>query len=49
MVHEADEFASEDEAQHKKIEAHIAAIPCLNIRSLSSFVYGLEMQLGHQE
>jgi endoplasmic reticulum chaperone BiP len=40
MVREADEFASEDEAQRKKIEA---------LNSLSSFVYGLKTQLGDQE
>jgi hypothetical protein len=40
MVCEADEFASKGEAQHKKIKA---------LNSLLLFVYGLEMQLGHQE
>jgi heat shock protein 5 len=37
MVREAEQFASEVEAQHKKIEA---------LNSLSSFVYG---QMGNQE
>ena len=40
MVREAEEFASEDEAQRKRIEA---------LNSLSSFVYGLKSQLGDQE
>jgi heat shock protein 5 len=40
MVREAEQFASEDEAQRKKIEA---------LNSLSSFVYGLKTQLGDQE
>lgn len=40
MVREAEEFASEDEAQRKRIEA---------LNSLSSFVYGLKTQLGDQE
>ncbi|THH31601.1 hypothetical protein EUX98_g2600 [Antrodiella citrinella] len=40
MVCEAKEFASEDETQCKRIEA---------LNSLSSFVYGLESQLGDQE
>ena len=40
MVQEAEEFASEDEAQRKRIEA---------LNALSSFVYGLKGQLGDQE
>lgn len=40
MVQEAEEFASEDEAQRKRIEA---------LNSLSSFVYGLKSQLADQE
>ncbi|KAJ7468606.1 heat shock protein 70 family [Mycena latifolia] len=40
MVAEAEQFASEDEAQRKRIEA---------LNSLSSFVYGLKSQLGDQE
>lgn len=40
MVSEAEEFAAEDEAQRKRIEA---------LNSLSSFVYGLKTQLGDQE
>ncbi|TFL01246.1 heat shock protein 70 [Pterulicium gracile] len=40
MLAEAEEFAAEDEAQRKKIEA---------LNSLSSFVYGLKTQLGDQE
>ncbi|KAH8101324.1 heat shock protein 70 family [Cristinia sonorae] len=40
MVREAEEFAAEDEAQRKRIEA---------LNSLSSFVYGLKSQLGDQE
>ena len=40
MVQEAEEFASEDEAQRKRIEAH---------NSLSAFVFGLKSQLGDQE
>ncbi|KAJ7620567.1 heat shock protein 70 family [Mycena polygramma] len=40
MVAEAEQFASEDEAQRKRIEA---------LNSLSSFVYGLKTQLGDQE
>ncbi|KAL4062616.1 heat shock protein 70 family [Scleroderma yunnanense] len=39
MVREAEEFASEDEANRKRIEA---------LNSLSSFVYGLKSQLGDQ-
>ncbi|KAI0946194.1 hypothetical protein AcV7_010231 [Taiwanofungus camphoratus] len=40
MVKEAEDFAAEDEAQRKRIEA---------LNSLSSFVYGLKTQLGDQE
>ena len=40
MVHEAEQFAAEDELQRKRIEA---------LNSLSSFVYGLKTQLGDQE
>jgi heat shock protein 5 len=40
MLREAEEFAAEDEAQRKKIEA---------LNSLSTFVYGLKSQLGDQE
>jgi len=40
MVREAEQFASEDKAQRKKIEA---------LNSLSSFVYGLKSQVGDQE
>jgi len=40
MVREAEQFAAEDEAQRKRIEA---------LNSLSSFVYGLKTQLGEQE
>ena len=40
MVKEAEEFAAEDEAQRKRIEA---------LNHLSSFVYGLKTQLGDQE
>ncbi|PCH43031.1 heat shock protein 70 [Wolfiporia cocos MD-104 SS10] len=40
MVKEAEEFAAEDEAQRKRIEA---------LNGLSSFVYGLKTQLGDQE
>jgi len=40
MVQEAEQFASEDEFQRKRIEA---------LNSLSSFVYGLKSQLGDQE
>lgn len=40
MVQEAEQFASEDEAQRKRIEA---------LNSLSSFVYGLKGQLADQE
>jgi len=40
MVADAEKFASEDEAQRKRIEA---------LNSLSSFIYGLKNQLGDQE
>jgi endoplasmic reticulum chaperone BiP len=40
MVKEAEEFASEDEAQRKRIEA---------LNALSSFVFGLKSQLGDEE
>ncbi len=40
MVAEAEKFASEDEAQRKRIEA---------LNSLSTFVYGLKSQIGDQE
>ncbi|KAI0789162.1 heat shock protein 70 [Abortiporus biennis] len=40
MVKEAEEFAAEDEANRKRIEA---------LNSLSSFVFGLKSQLGDQE
>ena len=40
MVKEAEEFAAEDEANRKRIEA---------LNSLSSFVYGLKGQLADQE
>jgi heat shock protein 5 len=40
MVQEAEQFASEDEAQRKRIEA---------LNSLSTFVYGLKSQLADQE
>ena len=40
MVAEAEKFASEDEAQRKRIEA---------LNGLSSFVYGLKSQLADQE
>ncbi|CAG7851070.1 78 kDa glucose-regulated protein homolog Short=GRP-78; AltName: Full=Immunoglobulin heavy chain-binding protein homolog; Short=BiP; Flags: Precursor [Serendipita indica DSM 11827] len=40
MVKEAEEFASEDEAQRKRIEA---------LNALSSFVYGLKSQIADQE
>ncbi|PIL25879.1 transporter [Ganoderma sinense ZZ0214-1] len=40
MVKEAEEFAAEDEAQRKRIEA---------LNHLSSFVYGLKTQLADQE
>ncbi|KAG6331821.1 hypothetical protein ID866_7266 [Astraeus odoratus] len=39
MVREAEEFASEDDANRRRIEA---------LNSLSSFVYGLKSQLGDQ-
>ncbi|CAE6474204.1 unnamed protein product [Rhizoctonia solani] len=40
MVREAEEFASEDEAQRKRIEA---------LNGLQNFVWGLKSQLGDQE
>ncbi|KAI0063058.1 heat shock protein 70 [Artomyces pyxidatus] len=40
MIREAEEFASEDDAQRRRIEA---------LNSLSTFVYGLKSQLGDQE
>ena len=40
MVAEAEQFATEDEAQRKRIEA---------LNSLSSYVYGLKSQLGDSE
>ncbi|KAI0289651.1 heat shock protein 70 [Russula brevipes] len=40
MIREAEEFASEDEAARKRIEA---------LNSLSTFVYGLKTQIGDQE
>ncbi len=40
MVAEAEKFASEDEAQRKRIEA---------LNSLSAFVYGLRSQVTDQE
>jgi len=40
MVREAEEFASEDEAQQKHIEV---------LNSLSSFVFGLRAQLNDSE
>lgn len=40
MVKEAEEFASEDEAQRKRIEA---------LNALSSFIFSLKSQLGDQE
>ena len=40
MVREAEEFAAEDEAQRKRIEA---------LNHLSSFVYGLKTQLADQD
>lgn len=40
MVREAEEFASEDEVQRKRIEA---------INSLSSFVYGVRTQVNDQD
>ncbi|KZT05220.1 heat shock protein 70 [Laetiporus sulphureus 93-53] len=40
MVKEAEEFAADDEAQRKRIEA---------LNGLSSFVYGLKSQLGDQD
>jgi heat shock protein 5 len=40
MVAEAEEFAADDEAQKKRIEA---------LNSLSSYVYGLKSQLGDSD
>jgi heat shock protein 5 len=40
MIREAEQFAAEDEAQRKRIEAQ---------NSLSSFLFGLKSQLGDQE
>jgi len=40
MVREAEEFASEDKAQRKRIEA---------LNALSSFVFGLRAQLNDSE
>ena len=40
MVREAEEFASEDEAQRKRIEA---------MNALSNFIYGVKNQLADQE
>lgn len=40
MVREAEEFASEDESQRKRIEA---------INSLSTFIYGVKNQIADQE
>ncbi|KAF8596605.1 heat shock protein 70 [Ceratobasidium sp. AG-I] len=40
MVREAEEFASEDEAQRKRIEA---------LNGLQNFIWGLKSQLGDQE
>jgi molecular chaperone DnaK (HSP70) len=40
MVREAEEFASEDDAQRKRVEA---------LNSLSAFVFGLKTQLADQE
>lgn len=40
MVKEAEEFAAEDEAQRKRIEA---------LNGLSTFVYGLKTQLSDQD
>ena len=40
MVREAEEFASEDDAQRKRIEA---------VNALSNFIYGVKNQLGDQE
>ena len=40
MVAEAEKFASEDEAQRKRIET---------LNSLSSYVYGLKTQLSDKE
>ncbi len=40
MIMEAEEFAAEDEVARKRIEA---------LNALSSFVYGLQTQIGDQE
>jgi heat shock protein 5 len=40
MIREAEDFASEDEAARKRIEA---------LNALSSFVYGLKTQIGDQD
>ena len=40
MVKEAEEFAAEDEANRKRIEA---------LNGLSTFVYGLKSQLGDDD
>ena len=40
MIQEAEDFAAEDEASRKRVEA---------LNSLSSFVYGIKTQLGDQE
>jgi heat shock protein 5 len=40
MVAEAEEFAAEDEAQRKRIEA---------LNSLSSYIYGLKTQINDSE
>jgi len=40
MILEAEEFAAEDEAARKRVEA---------LNALSSFVYGLKTQIGDQE
>ncbi|KAI9512142.1 heat shock protein 70 [Russula earlei] len=40
MIQEAEEFASDDEASRKRIEA---------LNALSSFVYGLKTQIGDQD
>jgi heat shock protein 5 len=40
MIREAEDFAAEDEAARKHIEA---------LNGLSSFVYGLKTQIGDQD
>lgn len=40
MIREAEEFAAEDEAQRKRVEA---------LNALSSFTYSLKSQLGDEE